>query len=238
MTRDLTLSPCSPDAPRAGASSTSRQPLPAAWVERIFARLSAYYGSRFADAWRGCDLGEVRAAWSIALADYSGEEIARGLDACRLRDWPPTLPEFARLCRPPIDHEGAYHEAVEQMHRRKAGSDRWSNPAIYWAAVDIGGDLMSRSYPEIRSRWQAALDRAVEGVRSGELPAAIPPRHDALPAPGRQTTPQVAAQHLTEIKAMLSRRPASTRTCPQDAPESPTLSSGGAVATIAYASTQ
>jgi len=138
-----------------------------------------------------------------------------------------------RLCRPPIDYERAFLEAVEQMHRRKAGNDRWSNPAVYWAAVDIGSDLMSRSYPEIKSRWQAAVDRAVDGVRSGELPAVIPPRYDALPAPGRQTTPQVAAQHLTAIKAMLARKPTSTRTCPQDAPESPTLSSGCAVATIA-----
>ena len=118
--------------------------LPEPWIERLFARFEAMYGARFADAWKGCSIAHVKAVWAEDLGGFSRDELAAGIAGCRSRDWPPTLPEFMKLCRPPIDHQAALLEAIEQMARRESGRDRWSHPAIYWAAVKIGSYDLSR----------------------------------------------------------------------------------------------
>jgi hypothetical protein len=94
-------------------------PLPQPWIERIFTRLSAFYGSKFADLWGNSDLANVKAVWSEELSAYSGDEIAAALAQCKTRDWPPTLPEFLKLCRPPIDPVMAYHEAIDGLAARR-----------------------------------------------------------------------------------------------------------------------
>lgn len=166
-------------------SSTS---LPIRWIDRIFARLSALYGARFADQWRGCDPAEVKSVWADCLAGYDADEIRRGLDACLCRDWPPTLPEFAKLCRPPLDYERAYIEAVEQMRRRDTGDDTWSDAAIYWAAARMGADVRAHAYPAIKSRWTVSLDAATLDIRSGRLSAIVPARRESLPPPQEPVT--------------------------------------------------
>lgn len=214
MTNALKLSQCLPDVAAlkaAPASSTSPQPcsrrLPDAWVERLFARLTAIYGARLADLWRGADLEEVKEVWAVELADLTGEEIARGLAACRDRKFPPTLPEFRELCRPPIDFEAAWREAVEQMRLREQGLDRWSSPAIYWAAARIGSwDMRHSSYPSIAKRWQAQLAKALEEQRAGALPD-IPPARPTLPAPGNAAMPREKAQAWIAVcRAILEGR--------------------------------
>ena len=52
-------------------SSTSPQPLPTAWIERVFERLSALYGSKFADLWRGCDIEGVKSRLGEEADGYS-----------------------------------------------------------------------------------------------------------------------------------------------------------------------
>lgn len=153
-------------------------------IDRLFAHLAACYGARFTDMWRDVDPATMKRVWAEELAGYAPEEIVRGLSACRTRDWPPTLPEFLKLCRPPLDYEAAFCEAAEQMYRRQSGLDRWSHPAIYWAAARMGRDVMALAYDVARARWKALLDEAIERVRTGELSAEVPMRADALPAPG------------------------------------------------------
>lgn len=211
MTNEPTPSQPSPAATASpkplAESSTSPQPLPTAWIERVFERLSALYGSKFADLWRGCDIEGVKSVWAKELAGYSPDEIARGIAACRTRDWPPTLPEFLKVCRPALDYERAFIEAIEQMRKRETGGDEWSTPAVYWAAVKVGGDLRAYPYPSIKGRWMAALDDAIEGIRTGKLPADVPQRREALPAPGQcSVPPEVAKQRLANIRDMLARK--------------------------------
>jgi hypothetical protein len=157
--------------------------------------------------WRGCDLEAVKRVWAEELADFTKEELAAGLDACRQLEWPPTLPAFMKLCRPPLDYERAFFEAVEQMRLREAGQDRWSSPAVYWAAAKLGADLSAHPYDAIKNRWNAALDEAIEGVRSGKLPGEVPKRMDALPAPGKcSVPPEIARQRIAEIRQMLAAK--------------------------------
>lgn len=166
------------------------------WVDRLFARFSAMYGARFADMWSGGDLGLVKSVWADDLAGYGTDEVARGVEACRSLKFPPTLPEFLLLCRPPLDAESAFNEAVQQMALRDQGRDVWSHPAIYWSAVTIGAfDLRNATWSAIKPRWSRVLQAEMS---KGEWPA-VPPRLEALPAPG-----QIAA-NPEKVRAMVGR---------------------------------
>lgn len=207
MTSELQPSPALPAETGKSSTAKSSTGVPLSWIEKLFERLSAYYGARFADMWRGCDLEGVKQVWAAELGDCTRDEIARGVAACRTRDWPPTLPEFLKLCRPAIDYERAFIEAVEQMRRRERGEDAWSTPAVFWAAVKLGGDLRANPYPAIRCRWQSALDDAIAGIRSGALPGEIPPRREALPPPGQTSVPpEVARQRIAAMRDSLARK--------------------------------
>lgn len=54
------------------------------------------YGARWTASIDGIEADAVR-EWSRALGDMTPEQIRRGLDNLN-SDWPPTLPEFKRLC--------------------------------------------------------------------------------------------------------------------------------------------
>ena len=110
---------------------------------------------------------------------------AAGIAGCRSRDWPPTLPEFMKLCRPPIDHQAALLEAIEQMAWRESGRDRWSHPAIYWAAVKIGAyDLGRKTLGSDAEWWRKAFGDQMALGQWPEIPGATPgtscARTDAL----------------------------------------------------------
>lgn len=161
-------------------SSTSR--LPDSWTERLLDRLAAMYGQKFTDQWRGVDPAYLKSVWSEELASYSVEEIKRGIAACRARPWPPTLPEFLLLCRPPIDPEAAFIEAVREIRKRENNEDTWTHPAIFWATRQFATqDLMGLPFVAIKNRWTQALNAELE---KGAWPE-IPKRMVELPAPGK-----------------------------------------------------
>lgn len=151
------------------------------WIERLFARFAAYYGARFHDMWGGQRLDDVLAIWADELAEFTPEEMVRGVEAAKRAKFPPALPEFIAMCRPPLDPESAFNEAVQQMGMRDQGRDQWSHPAIYWSAATIGAfDLRNASWSAIKLRWSRVLQAE---LAKGEWPS-VPPRLDALPAPG------------------------------------------------------
>lgn len=182
--------------------STSR--LPDSWIERLLDRLAAMYGQKFTDQWRGVDPSYLKSVWGEELASYSADEIKRGLSACRTRPWPPTLPEFLTLCRPPIDPEAAFIEAVRELRKRENNEDTWSHPAIFWATRHFATqDLMSAAYMTIKNRWGQAL--AAEIVK-GQWPE-IPERTIALPAPGKaMADPQKVKAILAELKTRMGAK--------------------------------
>lgn len=184
--------------------STAKQ---SEWVDRLFARLWAMYGNRFAQMWAGQDMDAVKAIWRDELADLAPDEIRTGVAACKSRDWPPTLPEFVKLCRPAIDYERAFYDAAEQMRRRENDEDSWVSAALFWAASGLGIDFKNSAYADLKTRWVKAMDDAAKAVRTGEKPDEVPPRRDAIPAPGHTTTAKAEARtRLDEIRAMLTKR--------------------------------
>lgn len=188
--------------------------LPESWINKIFDRFHGRFGNAFAAKWQtgrigagGIDEGILNAkkVWADDLAGYTPEEITRGLQT--RYGFPPSVDEFMKACRPTLDYELAFDEAAEQMTLRKTGKDRWANPALYWAAVKLGNDLTNYPYQSIKGRWKAALDKATDEVRNGDLSMEIPPRVKALPAPGKTTVSiEEAKKRFAEIHEILNRK--------------------------------
>jgi len=175
-------------------------------IDHLFNRLDGLYPQR----WRGNfkndqSVTNWREAWVEGLVEeqINPSEVKRGLEHCRkYLAWPPSFAEFLSACRPPIDPEAAYHEALEQLRRRKDGNDNWSHQAIFWTAIEIGEfDLKISNWQSMQSRWTSKLKSTLE---KRDLPE-IPPRREALPEPG-QTTPdrERVTRHIDALKAKLS----------------------------------
>jgi hypothetical protein len=157
----------------------------------MFKKMLLDYGKKFTDQWGAADTDELIAHWSQEMAGYSGGEIARGLAAMAAKDWPPTLPEFKKMCRPPVSATEAYWEAMAGLQARAAGRlGEWSHPAIFWAAMPLRTLLASEGFDVVRSRWERALS---ESLARGEWEA-IPAPMAALAAPGRASTSKEEAK--------------------------------------------
>lgn len=157
-------------------------------IDHLFNRLDGLYPSR----WRASfsspqSINNWREAWADGLAEegITGLELKNGIRECRRRfDWPPSLAEFIKSCRPDIciDFELSFTEAVTQMQNRKDGKDKWSHPAIYWAAIKIGQfDIRTATWGSIKNRWISALKAE---INKNEWPD-IPPHRESLPPPGK-----------------------------------------------------
>ncbi len=146
--------------------------LPNAWVERLFERLLAMYGRKFADMWGCVEIASLKATWAKALGDLTPDEIGAGLTRCLDREWPPTLPEFRALCRRQLSADSAFIEAVKRYPSREG----WTDPAVYWAAAAIGCyDLRHLPYQALRARWADALDEARRNPKP--IPEPVPADH-------------------------------------------------------------
>lgn len=182
-------------------SLTSTDALPTPWVERIFDVMLATFGKKFIDQWVGVEPEKLQAHWAAKLAIYSPAELKRGIDALEKLTFAPTLPEFQRLCRPPIDPLAAYYEAVQGVTAREMGEiGQWSHPAIFWASVAIGAhDLKASTYSAISKRWEAALQAEIDKGVWVDIPKPM----IALPAPSkRETDRAVAAKVLGGLRDM------------------------------------
>lgn len=75
--------------------------LPNEWVTRLFSRFQAIYGNRVATMWGDADPDEVRSTWAIELGVFEADDIKWALNSMRTSflDYPPTLFQFAALCR-------------------------------------------------------------------------------------------------------------------------------------------
>lgn len=168
--------------------------IPKRWIEALFNKMAFTYGAKFADQWRGTNTAGVKQHWAEALGALTTEQLTAGVAALNARPWPPTLPEFIALCRPPVDPIVAFHEAVVQGGRRDRGEpDVWSTPAVYWAWVQVGRrEVATQPYAALRSRWEAALTAE---LGKGEI-VPVPAPAVQLPAPGKCTTAPAKAKAL------------------------------------------
>lgn len=190
-------------------STSRREPLPLPWVARLFERMADMYGSLWHDRWASLPMPRVMATWAEDLADLTVDELKSGLSACKTRPFPPTLPEFRALCRPPVNLALSYLEAVEQLVKRQRGEDRWSSPVVFWAAAKIGNDIANHTFDSMKARWTKSMADAEREISEGALPNSVPARMEALPAPGMATVTaeeaQAKAAQIRERMAALAK---------------------------------
>lgn len=179
--------------------STSTSPLPESWIEKMFDKMLLDYGKKFTDQWAGSDPDKLIRHWAHEMASYTGPEISRGLAAMESRDWPPSLPEFKKMCRPPVDEMAAYYEALAGLQAREKGEiGSWSHPAIFWAAAKMTFDLKNQTYSQCKPRWERVLQEQMDKSEWHAIPAPML----ALAEPGQtKLSKEKAAQVLNEIGA-------------------------------------
>ncbi|MDM7323220.1 MAG: replication protein P, partial [Gammaproteobacteria bacterium] len=176
-------------------------------MDHLFSRLDSLYPIRWRSAFPNKRaIAQWRETWAEGFAEegLGLEDIKKGIKACYTRfPWPPSFAEFVSACRPSMDFESAFYEAVEQMRLRESGHDQWSHPAMYWAAASIGAfDLRNATWGGIKDRWIATLQAELEKRAWPEVPS--PKR--SLPPLGKTTiTREESRQRIMEIKKLLKK---------------------------------
>lgn len=182
-------------------------------MDHLYNQLSGIFMDRWSRNFQNQTAVENwRQSWSAGFADegITFDEIRRGIAAMRKAKYTPSLGEFMSACRPALDYEAAYHEAVHQMQIRhkpvvrdghRVTLDKWSHPAIFWAAAHIGTDFSTLTYSQIKGRWKQALDSELQRSRGD-----VPPFREALPAPCKATiSPEEAQRHVAGLRELLGK---------------------------------
>jgi hypothetical protein len=193
-------------------NSSTSTPLQA-WVEKLLQYMLACYGKRFTDQWCMVEQRDIVEVWAEELEGLSHAELKAGKEALAACAWPPTLPEFKRLCKPPVDPMKAYYEAVAGVQSRVNGEmGEWSHPAIYWAAMPLAVELREQTYSQVKARWEAALSAQLAKGAWDEIRK--PQLH--LAAPGKSTTgTEKARTAIREAAGQVMHRFASTDWAPK-----------------------
>lgn len=144
-------------------SATLRE-IPSAWIDRLFARLWAWYGKQIEDKW-GANVDEAKAIWREDLAGLSQAQLKAGME--RLRDtakFAPSLPEFRQLCL------GTGAKVDAEAHWKICLSGRYECLAHYWAVQRYGYfEFHKDAWTQARYRFPALLREAMIEEDSGKL---------------------------------------------------------------------
>ena len=127
------MTPQNPRKTRSQANSSDTDDqvtaLPQRAVVALWSRLMHVFGNRFESMYGPAlnDAGEltpVATTWARSLRNCTPEQLATGLSACLQngRDWPPTLPEFWKLCHP--DPKPLIHRDIPTLAPRLTGPAR------------------------------------------------------------------------------------------------------------------
>lgn len=171
-------------------------------VEHILREMQGLYGNLFEKQWSGQSLMEMVPFWERKLQGFSREELRRGFRALETLRFPPTLPEFMALCRPPVDALKAYHEAVKGISDRRVGRHgEWSHPAIFWTAASMAHDLLNMSYGQVRARFEERLEK--ELAKGSWAPVPEPPETLPPPAVDRGKSRAVAQEGMRRVRDIL-----------------------------------
>jgi len=157
---------------------------PSAFADRLFGRLTAIYGTQKMTAmWAGLvpsdapahvrdrAEAEVRATWTEALGDFHIDVVAAALRSLAIGDqmWPPSLPEFAKLCR----EEEERVKASNRLLALPAPSDLAdpSSPAVQAFRSELSRFMRRHSSaPRIQDETEA-LDDELKAVAKFARPA-------------------------------------------------------------------
>lgn len=173
-------------------------------VDRLFERLALMYGAKFLDQWRGLDLDKVRALWAKELSGFTVDEIAAGVAACRSKDWPPTLPEFMKACRPPLDPGLSWLQAQACARERDRGEVGFTDARLFEAFRRMAFEVRRGDYSaQIAELWAATLKHVDADIAAGQRFEITEPAK-ALPEPA-PTSREEAQRRIAELRLRFGR---------------------------------
>jgi len=110
--------------------------LPAHWITELFKKWQGRYGNKWLSAIEGIEKIAV-AEWSEQLAGLTGEQIKHGLDSWT-EDWPPSAPEFKKICLGHDEQKGLSHNtaAYREFKRNNRLLEKQPDPEIAKSALD------------------------------------------------------------------------------------------------------
>lgn len=142
-------------------------------MSALFKKFQALYGHKWMAAIDGIEKLAVD-EWARELAGLSGDAIRAGLDAWD-SDWPPSAPEFARLCRDRVcgapDATEAWRTICNARGKPGTLQDRYRHPLVLAAATHIDCDVFAWSQlPEREGlqRFRPIYDRLMQRMAAGE----------------------------------------------------------------------
>src|SRR5690606_28903373 len=153
-------------------------------LDKLWLKMTEMYGHRWTASF-GVSADQDH-AWAATLGGLTGVQIAKGLAelAARGDDWPPSAPEFRKLCEgasPELlglpSTSAAYREACRIAH--PAADRAGIHPAVYHAACETGFFELA-SLPEEKSRrlferaYGLTVQMILDGLPLREIPKALP----------------------------------------------------------------
>lgn len=145
-------------------------PLPASWVDSLFARLLVRYGDDWLRKWNGVPMDAVKADWASALDGMTPPAISYALEHLP-PDRPPTATQFRVLARGRPDYfehkqlpapkatDTVVAEVVSKALAPKPGADPKAQ-ARRLRERELAGERLN---PFQRSAWREALRNEPEG---------------------------------------------------------------------------
>lgn len=183
-------------------------------IDRLYQRFQGIYMQKWASQFTSdAMLANWRETWGEGLAGLTADQVRRGLNGCANLDWPPSLPEFRRLCvgEQQRNYEAMFREAAELAGKRLSGSEvKWPNSLTYWAARNFGmRELASAAWSSSKSLWIDCVDALLEEEEIKPIPTE---EVKELPAPGKRTvTDEEARQRIAQaVSGMRMGGPAKT----------------------------
>lgn len=136
--------PSSVSAPRRSLANLGIAPSDTT-MRTLWIRMVEFYGHKWLSAYGEKIEDGAGSTWQRGLAGVSPAQVADGLRACLSREdpWPPTLPEFRRLCLPPASAQPSPDawKSARADPAKMPGPKRlaWHVANVEW--LRAGGDL-------------------------------------------------------------------------------------------------
>jgi len=174
-----------------------------AQAQEIIGWMYQNYGQQFLRRWEYFSMETLTTTWQRELAGFTQAELKRGIEQCRTRIYPPNLSEFRLLCRPFLSPEAAFNEAVKGIAARRSGRHfDWTHPAIFYAAVRFGNELLGVAYSQLKDQWIHEFSAQLEKGSWPEIPVAT--IKDSPPADAEETR-TYAQESCKKLREFIAR---------------------------------
>jgi hypothetical protein len=199
MSTEMTVEPSMYE--HKGAPEWPLNALPKHWMEALFAKMIAFYGSKFALMWQGSNSVEVQKVWAVELFKLSREQLKAGSDSLSALPKPPTLPEFIALCKSARLEQAAFQaprlEAVTPADQKVIDSNLAKLRSI------AGSMRMKSAHPG----W--AYDFFIRGAAKNGQPTTVEVekncRETILSSPGRAYPASQEGERAQKCAEILGR---------------------------------